>query len=60
MEAASVSKAFEVAAKRAGLKSVRFYYLRDTAVTRLAEILPNLIALAKVLDQKSLSRPKRY
>jgi integrase len=60
VEAASVSKAFEVAAKRAGLTNVRFHDLRHTAITRLSEKLPNLIELAAVSGHKSLSMLKRY
>lgn len=60
LEAAATSKAFHVAAERAGVDDVRFHDLRHTAITQLAEKLPNVIELAAVSGHKSLAMLKRY
>lgn len=56
----SLDAAFKRARKRAGLEDVRFHDLRRTAITRMAERLPNLIELAAVSGHKSLMVLKRY
>lgn len=56
----TLDAAFKRARKRAGLKDVRFHDLRRTAITRMAEKLPNLIELAAVSGHKSLMVLKRY
>ncbi len=56
----SLDAAFKRARKRAGLEDVRFHDLRRTAITRMAERLPNVIELAAVSGHKSLMVLKRY
>ncbi len=56
----SLDAAFKRARKRAGLEDVRFHDLRRTAITRMAEKLPNVIELAAVSGHKSLMVLKRY
>jgi integrase len=56
----SLDAAFKRACKRAGLEEVRFHDLRRTAITRMAEKLPNVIELAAVSGHKSLMVLKRY
>lgn len=56
----SLDAAFKRACKRAGLEAVRFHDLRRTAITRMAEKLPNVIELAAVSGHKSLMVLKRY
>lgn len=56
----SLDAAFKRARKRAGLDEVRFHDLRRTAITRMAEKLPNVIELAAVSGHKSLMVLKRY
>jgi integrase len=56
----TLDAAFKRARKRAGLDDVRFHDLRRTAITRMAEKLPNLIELAAVSGHKSLMVLKRY
>lgn len=56
----SLDAAFKRARKRAGLEDVRFHDLRRTAITRIAEKLPNVIELAAVSGHKSLMVLKRY
>lgn len=60
LEAAATSKAFDVATERAGVDDVRFHDLRHTAITRLADKLPNVIELAAVSGHKSLAMLRRY
>jgi integrase len=60
VEHAAVSKAFEHATARAGLRDLRFHDLRHTAITRMAVRLPNVIELSAVSGHKSLSMLKRY
>ncbi|MEY4644427.1 MAG: hypothetical protein RLZZ596_1258 [Pseudomonadota bacterium] len=52
--------AFKRGVRRAGLDGVRFHDLRRTAITRMAEKLPNLIELAAVSGHKSLMVLKSY
>ena len=56
----TLDAAFKRALKRAGLDDVRFHDLRRTAITRMAEKLPNVIELAAVSGHKSLMVLKRY
>ncbi|WP_414218411.1 tyrosine-type recombinase/integrase [Cupriavidus necator] len=53
-------KAFKRASKRAGLADLHWHDLRHTAITRLAEKLPNVIELAAVSGHRSLTMLKRY
>ncbi|MFM0007262.1 site-specific integrase [Paraburkholderia dipogonis] len=52
--------AFRKACKRAGIKDLHWHDLRHTAITRLAQKLPNLIELAAVSGHRSLAMLKRY
>ena len=56
----SLDAAYKRARKRAGLQEVRFHDLRRTAITRMAEKLPNVIELAAVSGHKSLTVLKNY
>jgi integrase len=56
----TLDAAFKRARKRVGLDEVRFHDLRRTAITRMAEKLPNVIELAAVSGHKSLMVLKRY
>jgi integrase len=60
VEAATLHAAFKRACKRAGVEGFRWHDLRHTAITRLAEKLPNLIELAAVSGHRSLTMLKRY
>jgi integrase len=55
-----VSQAFNRARKQAGIENIRFHDLRRTAITKLAERLPNLVELSAVSGHKSLAMLKRY
>jgi integrase len=52
--------AFRKACKRAGIKDFHWHDLRHTAITRLAQKLPNLIELAAVSGHRNLGMLKRY
>ena len=56
----TLDAAFKRALKRAGLDDVRFHDLRRTAITFMADKLPNVIELAAVSGHKSLMVLKRY
>ena len=56
----TLDAAFKRALERAGIDDVRFHDLRRTAITRMAEKLPNVIELAAVSGHKSLTVLKRY
>ncbi|MDT7519872.1 tyrosine-type recombinase/integrase [Rhodoferax sp. TBRC 17660] len=56
----TLDAAFKRGVRRAGLDRVRFHDLRRTAITRMAEKLPNVIELAMVSGHKSLMVLKRY
>jgi integrase len=56
----SVAAAFGRALVRADLEDLRFHDLRHTAITAMAEKLPNLIELAAVSGHKSLKMLQRY
>ena len=56
----TLDAAFKRGVRRSGLDGVRFHDLRRTAITRMAEKLPNVIELAAVSGHKSLMVLKRY
>jgi integrase len=56
----TLDAAFKRGLRRAGLEDARFHDLRRTAITRMAERLPNVIELAAVSGHKSLMVLKRY
>ena len=60
LKAFTLDAAFKRGVRRAGLEGVRFHDLRRTAITRMAEKLPNVIELAAVSGHKSLMVLKRY
>ncbi len=60
MSACAVSAAFERAAERACLVDLHFHDLRHTAITQMADKLPNVIELAAVSGHKSLNMLQRY
>jgi integrase len=60
MSAYAACAAFERATARAGIEGLRFHDLRHTAITRMAEKLPNVIELAAVSGHKSLRMLQRY
>lgn len=60
VKAFTLDAAFKRGLLRAGLRDVRFHDLRRTAITRMAEKLPNVIELAAVSGHKSLMVLKRY
>ena len=60
IEPAAHHAAFKRACTRAGLIDLHWHDLRHTAITRLAEKLPNLIELAAVSGHRSLTMLKRY
>jgi integrase len=60
VKAFALDAAFKRGVKSAGLKDLRFHDLRRTAITRMAEKLPNVIELAAVSGHKSLMVLKRY
>lgn len=60
VKAFTLDAAFKRGLRRSGLEDVRFHDLRRTAITRMAEKLPNVIELAAVSGHKSLMVLKRY
>ena len=60
IKAFTLDAAFKRGLRRSGLEDVRFHDLRRTAITRMAEKLPNVIELAAVSGHKSLMVLKRY
>lgn len=60
MTAFAACAAFERATARSGIEGLRFHDLRHTAITRMAEKLPNVIELAAVSGHKSLRMLQRY
>ena len=56
----TLDAAFKRGLRRAELEGVRFHDLRRTAITRMAEKLPNVIELAAVSGHKSLMVLKHY
>jgi integrase len=57
---AALENNFKRARERAKLENLRIHDLRHTAVTRLAEKLPNLMELSAVSGHRSLAMLKRY
>lgn len=57
---AALETNYKRARDRANLKDLRIHDLRHTAITRLAERLPNLIELSAVSGHKNLEMLKRY
>ena len=60
MTGMAVSAALDDAAARAQLVDVRFHDLRHTAITAMADKLPNVIELSAVTGHKSLKMLQRY
>lgn len=60
VKAFTLDAAFKRAVRRTALDDIRFHDLRRTAITRMAEKLPNVIELAAVSGHKSLMVLKRY
>jgi len=60
VKAFTLDAAFKRGLARAGLDDLRFHDLRRTAITRMAEKLPNVIELAAVSGHKSLMVLKQY
>jgi len=60
VQAFTLDAAFKRGLRRSGLADIRFHDLRRTAITRMAEKLPNVIELAAVSGHKSLMVLKRY
>jgi integrase len=60
LNAAALNAAFKRGLLRSGLQDIRFHDLRRTAITRMAEKLPNVIELAAVSGHKSLMVLKQY
>lgn len=56
----TLHKALGKACKRAGIADFHWHDLRHTAITRLAEKLPNVIELTAVSGHRSLAMLKRY
>ena len=56
----TLDASFKRAVKRAGLANFHFHDLRHTAISAMAEKLPNLIELSAVTGHKSLSMLRRY
>ena len=57
---AALETNFQRARNKANLADLRIHDLRHTAITRLAERLPNLIELSAVSGHKNLGMLKRY
>lgn len=57
---AAAAASFKHAVDRAGIPDLRFHDLRHTAVSTMAEKLPNIIELSAVSGHKSLAMLKRY
>jgi len=60
MNAPALNAAFKRGLSRSDLEDIRFHDLRRTAITRMAEKLPNVIELAAVSGHKSLMVLKQY
>ncbi|PPC93912.1 MAG: integrase [Methylotenera sp.] len=56
----TVAAAFMKAVKRANIYDLHFHDLRHTAITNMAEKLPNILELSAVTGHKTLSMLKRY
>lgn len=57
---AALENNFKRARERANIKDLRIHDLRHTAITRLAEKLPNVLELSAVTGHKQLNMLKRY
>ncbi len=57
---AALENNFKRARERANIKDFRIHDLRHTAITRLAEKLPNVLELSAVTGHKQLNMLKRY
>jgi integrase len=55
-----VDAAFKRALKKTDIVDFHFHDLRHTAITAMAEKLPNLMELSAVTGHKSLAMLKRY
>ena len=60
INAPTLNAAFKRGLSRSGLEDIRFHDLRRTAITKMAEKLPNVIELAAVSGHKSLMVLKQY
>ena len=60
LNAPALNAAFKRGLLRSDLQNIRFHDLRRTAITRMAEKLPNVIELAAVSGHKSLMVLKQY
>lgn len=60
MSSFAVCAAFKRATARAGIEGFRFHDLRHSAISRMAEKIPNVIELAAVSGHKSLRMLQRY
>lgn len=60
LEACTLYAAFKKACKRAGIAGLNWHDLRHTAITRIAQKLPNVIELAAVSGHRSLAMLKKY
>ena len=60
INAAAVSANFARARKRAELNDFHFHDLRHTAITKLAQKLPNILELASVTGHKQIRMLQRY
>lgn len=56
----AVAAAFSHAVDRAGIRDFHFHDLRHTAITRMANKLPNVVELAAVTGHKNLRMLQRY
>ena len=56
----TVAAAFMKATKRSNIPDFHFHDLRHTAITNMAEKLPNVLELSAVTGHKTLSMLKRY
>ncbi|MEJ1959763.1 MAG: site-specific integrase [Nitrosomonadales bacterium] len=56
----ALDKAWRAACKRANITDLHFHDLRHEAISRLADILPNVLELSAVTGHKDLRMLKRY
>lgn len=56
----TVAAAFAKATKRSGINNFHFHDLRHTAITNMAEKVPNVLELSAITGHKTLSMLKRY
>lgn len=60
MSSYAVAAAFSHAVERAGIQDFHFQHLRHTAITRMANKLPNVVELSAVTGHKNLRMLQRY